>query len=488
MNVTAQLPSHGRSALRVGAVLLLVAPALIWAGTLQEDSSPVLAPPPDADPPRPWAHAAANPLPAGRPGSDYTPVVVPNGFKADYAVVDGVKVFHLVAEPVEWEVATGLSIRTWGYNSTVPGPLIELAAGDRVRIYVSNKLPAPTSVHWHGLLLPCGMDGVSGLTQPAIQPGETFRYEFIVPDAGTFMYHPHFDSMTQEGMGMTGMIVVHERLPEDRRPDRDFAIMLHEWRIDAGPDRPNPNEMTDFNVLTMNGKAMPSTEPLVARLGDLIWIRYGNLSAMDHHPIHLHGYSFKIIGTDGGWAEDKSKLLPETTVLVQVGSAKVIEFVADNPGDWLFHGHMTHHTMNQMGHDFPNMVGVDSRGVDEKIRKLIPGYMTMGTAGMRDMTRMGMPLPENSIPMLGFTGQFGQTVLGSMANILRVREGIENYDHPGPIDFPAGTISRQATPEELQADGIVVETPDHPEDSDPPNPGSACGLDDHRAGTAGSRR
>jgi manganese oxidase len=408
-------------------------------------------------PPVPWAEAARKALPPGEPEKDYAPAIVPNGFKAEYRVVNGVKIFHLVAEPIQWEVAQGLKIKTWGYNGTVPGPMIELAEGDRVRIYVTNHLPAPTSVHWHGVLLPCGMDGVSGLTQKAIEPGETFRYEFIFPDPGTFMYHPHFDSMTQEGMGLTGMILVHERQPEkSKRPDRDFSIMLHEWRIDAGASRPNPNEMTDFNVLTMNGKAMPATEPLLAKLGDRVWIRFGNLSAMDHHPIHLHGYAFKIIGTDGGWAEDKSKLLPETTVLVQVGSAKVIEFVADNPGDWLFHCHMTHHTMTQMGHKFPNMVGMDTRGLDEKIRKLITGYMTMGTTGMRDMTKTGMPLPHNSIPMLGYEGQFGQTVMGSMANILRVRESLDSDENREPYRFPKGTVAREATPEELKADGINI--------------------------------
>lgn len=453
-----------RSTIR-GVALLLAAGAL-YAQAPGEVTAPTLAPPAKANPPRPWAQAAAKRLPPGEPNKDYTPAVVPNGTKAEYQIIDGVKVFHLVAEPIEWQVADGLKIRTWGYNGTVPGPMIELAAGDRVRIYVSNKLSAPTSVHWHGVLLPCGMDGVSGITQPTIKPGETFRYEFIFQNAGTFMYHPHFDSMTQEGMGMTGMILVHERQPDrTKRPDRDFGIMLHEWRIDPGTDRPNPNEMTDFNVLTMNGKAMPSTEPLVAKLGDRVWIRYGNLSAMDHHPLHLHGYAFKVIGTDGGWAADKSKLLPETTVLVPVGSARVIEFVADNPGDWLFHCHMTHHVMNQMGHDFPNMIDVDSQGVDEEIRKLIPGYMTMGAAGMRDMTRTGMPLPENSIPMLGYAGQFGQTVLGSMANILMVREDIESYDYPGLYEFPNGTVSRKATTEELTADGIVVERSPAPEET-----------------------
>lgn len=405
-------------------------------------------------PPRPWADAEQAQRPPGKAGEDFTPVVVPNGIKATSRIVDGVRVFHLTADAITQEVAPGLEVRTWGYNGRVPGPVLELCEGEKVRIYVTNNLPVKTSVHWHGVLLPCGMDGVSGLTQPAIPPGETFLYEFHFPDAGTFMYHPHFDSMTQEGMGLTGMIVVHERQPEDERPDRDFSIMLHEWSIAADTRRPNANEMTDFNILTMNGKAMPGTEPLVAKLGDRVWIRYGNLSAMDHHPIHLHGYAFKIIGTDGGWAENPSKLLPETTVLVQVGSAKVIEFVADNPGDWLFHCHMTHHTMNQMGHDFPNMVGVDPRGLDEKIRRLVPGYMTMGTTGMKDMTRTDMPLPENSIPMLGGNFQFGQTVLGGMANVLRVREGIETYEDPGPYNFPAGSVAHKASRQELKRDGI----------------------------------
>lgn len=417
---------------------------------------PTLQEPPEANPPRPWAQAAREMPPAGEPDRDYTPAVVPNGATAGYTIADGVKVFHLIAEPILWEIADGLSVRTWGYNGRVPGPLIELSQGDRVRIYVTNRLPVQTSVHWHGVLLPCGMDGVSGLTQPAIPPGRTFRYEFIFPDAGTFMYHPHFDSMTQEGLGLTGMIIVHERLEADERPDRDFSIMLHEWKVEAGTRRPDPFEMTDFNILTMNGKVMPATEPLVARLGDRVWIRYGNLSPMDHHPIHLHGYAFKIIGTDGGWAEDKTKLLPETTVLVQVGSAKVIEFIADNPGDWLFHCHMTHHTMNQMGHAFPNMIGMETEGFDEQVRKLIPGYMTMGTTGMTDMTRTGMPIPDNTIPMLGLKAQFGQTVLGGMANVLRVRENIETYDDPGPYVFPDGTVAREAMPEELEKDGIDV--------------------------------
>lgn len=408
-------------------------------------------------PPRPWEKAEKENLPPGVPHKDYTPAVVPNGSTAEYKVIDGVKVFHLIAEPLQWEVAPGFTIHTWGFNGSVPGPMIEVAEGDKVRIYVTNKLPAPTTVHWHGVLIICGMDGVAGVTQPAIPSGETYLYEFIFPDSGTFMYHPHFDSMTQEGMGLTGMILVHKREPDvTKRPDRDFAIMLQEWNINVGTARPNTLKM-DFNVLTMNGKVMPATQPLVAELGDTVWVRYGNLSAMDHHPIHLHGYSFKIIGSDGGWAENKSVLLPETTVLVPVGAAKVIEFLANNPGDWIFHCHMTHHTMNQMGHEFPNMVGMEVGDFDEKVRTLIPGYMTMGTTGMRDMTKTGMPIPSNSIPMLGYDGPFGQTVFGGMANILRVREKTDNYQDPGPYPFPRGSIAAPATQGDLLRDEIVLE-------------------------------
>ena len=119
-------------------------------------------------------------LPPGAAGRDYTPVVTPNGWTLPYTVRDGVKVFHLIAEPVKHEFAPGLLGECWGYNGTTPGPTIEAVEGDRVRIYVTNRLPEPTSVHWHGILLPNGMDGVSGLTQKAIEPGETFHYEFTL--------------------------------------------------------------------------------------------------------------------------------------------------------------------------------------------------------------------------------------------------------------------------------------------------------------------
>ena len=322
-----------------------------------------------------------------------------------------------------------------------------------MRIYVTNRLPAPTTIHWHGVFLPNGMDGVGGLTQPLIRPGQTFKYEWTFRQHGTLMYHPHHDEMTQMGLGLMGMIVVHPRHPQAPGPDRDFAILLSEWRIDPGTARPNPNEMTDFNLFTMNARAFPGTAPLVVKLGERVRIRFGNLSATDHHPIHLHGHVFKIVATDGGEIPEAGQQ-PENTVLVPVGSARVIEFIADAPGDWALHCHMTHHTMNQMGHGLPNMVGVKPEGLDQAMGELLPDYMTMGQTGMGDMAGMGMPGPQNSIPMLGAPGPFDYIAMGGMMTVVKIREQITDDRDPGWYRHPPGTVAQPASAEELRRDGI----------------------------------
>jgi hypothetical protein len=263
--------------------------------------------------------------------------------------------------------------------------------------------------------------------------------------------------MTQMALGMTGMFVAHPRAPAPR-PDRDFALMLHEWKINPGARRPDPNEMVDFNMLTINGKAFPGTDPLVAKTGQRVRIRIGNLSAMDHHPIHLHGYQFLVTETDGG-AIPKSAQQPETTVLVPVGSTRTIEFVADEPGDWALHCHMTHHVMNQMGHGVPNLIGVDVKGFDRKARALLPGYMTMGETGMGDMGDMKMPVPPNSIPMVGGRGKYGTITMGGMFSIFKVRDHLDGYGDPGFYDAPDETQVALASKEELEQDGIDVTKP-----------------------------
>lgn len=380
-------------------------------------------------------------------------LIVPNGSLLPWKQREGVKVFHLVAEPIKHTIAPGLEIEAWGYNGSTPGPVIEATVGERVRIYVTNKLPEATSVHWHAILVPNGMDGVGGLTQKPIAPGQTFKYEFTFDRAGTFMYHPHLDEMTQLALGTQGMIVVHPKGGE-RRVVRDYVLMTHEMKIPIGASRPDPLAMNDFNVLTFNGKAFPATEPLLAEVGDLVRIRIGNLGPMDHHPIHLHGHTFEVVGTDGGTIPPSARH-PDTTVLVPVGSTRTIEFVADAPGDWPLHCHMTHHMMNQMGHDVANLVGADVRGLDAKLGRVVPGYMTMGHAGMAEMSSMSMPQPKNSISMIGGKGPHGPIDMGGMFTLLKVRDKLGAGD-PGWYQAPAGSVAGEASADELARDGIKI--------------------------------
>ena len=255
------------------------------------------------------------------------------------------------------------------------------------------------------------------------------------------MYHAHHDEMTQIALGLTGMFVVHPR--RDPSPvDRDIAIMLHEWYVEPGTSRPDPNVMSDFNLLTMNGRAYPGTDPLVVGHNDTVRIRFGNLSPMDHHPIHVHGHAWKIVATDGGRIPEAGQW-PESTVLVPVGATRTVEFVADALGDWALHCHMTHHVMNQMGHEVPNTVGVDGQRLDRAVQPIAPGYTTMGENGMDEHgshVEMGhMPVPENSIPMVGQAGPFGYITMGGMYTNLKVRPKPVNTDRdPGWWDHPAG--------------------------------------------------
>lgn len=395
--------------------------------------------------------------PAAEGGDRPARVVTPNGVSlTGRRAHDGTWVYHLIAEEVEHEYAPGLSAFCWGYNGRVHGPTIEAVEGDRVRIYVTNRLGAPTTVHWHGLFLPSGMDGVGGLSQPPVLPGETFAYEFTLRQHGTYMYHSHHDEMTQMALGLMGLFVVHPR--RALRPvDRDYAIMLGEWYLRPGTRRPDPNAMGDFNVLTMNARCFPGTAPLVAQTGERVRIRFGNLSAMDHHPVHLHGFAWRIVETDGGVIPEAGRW-PETTVLVPTGSTRTVEFVADAPGDWAMHCHMTHHVMNQMGHGIPNTVGADLGPLDPPTRRLLPDYMAMGEHGMGEMAEhveMGhMDVPENSIPMVGGRGPFGTITMGGMFTILKVRDRLT--DAPGWYENPPGTVAALADAEMLARDGIVT--------------------------------
>jgi FtsP/CotA-like multicopper oxidase with cupredoxin domain len=376
--------------------------------------------------------------PNGRP---YNPVVTLNGWTCPWRMNQGVKEFHLVAEPVVREIAPGMKATLWGYNGQSPGPTIEVVEGDRVRMFVTNKLPEHTTMHWHGQRLPNGMDGVGGLTQPQIPVGKTFVYEFVARRPGTFMYHPHADEMTQMAMGMMGFWVTH---PKTKHPlidevQRDFCFLLNAYDVEPGASTPKVNTMLDFNLWTWNSRAFPGIDSLNVRLGDKVRIRVGNLT-MTNHPIHLHGHEFAVTGSDGGpWL--MAARCPEVTVDVAVGQMRQVEFVANEEGDWAFHCHKSHHTMNAMGHAVPTLIGVEHRGLLKKIQKLAPDYMLMGERGMADMGEMEMPLPDNTLPMMTGTGPYGPVEMGGMFSTLKVRKNQKpgDYSDPGWYQQPAGT-------------------------------------------------
>ena len=388
--------------------------------------------------------AATQPPPTPPTGRPFNPVVTLNGWSLPWRINQGVKEFHLVCEPVVREFAPGMKVNMWGFNGSSPGPTIEAVEGDRIRIFVTNKLPEPTAIHWHGILLPSGMDGVSGLTQPPIPVGKTFVYEFTLLRSGSHFYHTHLDEQLQLALGMYGCLVVHPKDPKFMRVDRDFMFMLAAYDVEPGTMTPKVSTMTEFNMWTWNNRVFPGIDPLVARSGERVRIRVGNLT-MTNHPIHMHGPHFEVTGTDGGWIP-KSARWPEVTTDVAVGQLRAFEFDAI-AGDWAIHCHKSHHTMNAMGHNIPTMVGVDHRGLAERIAKLVPDYMVMGDKGMHDMAEMEMPLPDNTLPMMTGQGPFGPVGMGGMFSVVKVRDDVRpgDYKDPGPYKHPQGTVAYEYT-------------------------------------------
>src|SRR5712671_3190645 len=249
--------------------------------------------------------------------------------------------------------------------------------------------------------------------------------------------------MVQMAMGMMGMIVVHPRDPTFRPVDRDFVFIMSTYDIDPGTYLPKVNEMTDFNMWTWNSRVFPGIDSMPVRLGDRVRVRMGNLT-MTNHPIHLHGHHFAVSCTDGGWVPETAQW-PEATTDVPVGVVRAIDFKADAPGDWAFHCHKSHHTMNAMGHDVKNLIGVQMRDLSRVISKLVPDFHAMGSAGMADMGSMEHPMPDNTLPMMTGFGQFGPIEMGGMFTLVKIREGlgVNDYGDPGSYRNPEGTVAHE---------------------------------------------
>ena len=314
------------------------------------------------------------------------PVETPDVPRLPFKMDNGVKVFELSADVVRTSLIPGMKeMIGWGYNNSIPGPTIEVNEGDRVRIVHRNNLPEPTSIHWHGLEVPAEMDGVPYISQPPIEPGGFFVYEFTLHQNGTFFYHSH--GAMQEMMGMIGLFIVQPKQAYTPYCDRDFGLILQEWAL--LPNNLVPNSLAmEFNWLTINGKAGPAATPMIVRQGERVRLRVVNLG-MDHHPMHIHGHQFYVTGTEGGRIPEIG-WYPGNTALVGVAQARDLEFEAKYVGNWMFHCHLPHHMMNQM----VSMVGPMSHGSQ--------GTQTGG--GMEEgmgIVRQGHALSEDMGPKFG---------------------------------------------------------------------------------------
>jgi hypothetical protein len=334
-----------------------------------------------------------------RSNSRIASVETPDVPQLSWRMDGNVKEFQLIAEPVKQEIFPGRVVDLWGYNGSAPGPTIQVNEGDRVRIIVDNHLPEATSMHWHGFEIPSEMDGAPGSSQDPIPPGGRFVYEFTLHQEGTYFYHSHM--AMQEMMGMIGAFIMHPKESYKPRVDKDFAIIMQEYAILPNIKVPNSMNM-EFNWLTFNGKSGPANTPLIVRHGERVRIRLINLG-MDHHPIHLHGHQFVVTGTEGG-RQPQSTWGPGNTVLVGVAQSRDVEFVANNPGDWMLHCHLPHHMMNQMS----SMVGPMSR------RNEMPAGLDM-ERGM-GMLRQGSATSEENGPSLGRGLGVGSTAEQTVAN------------------------------------------------------------------------
>lgn len=255
------------------------------------------------------------------------------------------KVFNITARPVNWPILEGVIASAWTYNGTVPGPMIRVTEGDRVRIILKNELPEPTTIHWHGIAVPNAMDGIPDVTQPPVQPGETFTYEFVANPAGTYMYHSHFEGDLQVAAGLYAPFIIEPKEPPMPQPDVDVNLMFSEMLIQGGQTfAAMPMAGMEPNYFTINGKAFPETETIEVKKGQLVRLRLTSIGQFVH-PIHLHGVPFKIVATDGHPVPEAAQLTKDT-VLVSPGERYDIEFIASEPGQWVLHCHILHHTTN----------------------------------------------------------------------------------------------------------------------------------------------
>jgi manganese oxidase len=368
--------------------------ALLAARDVTAQQMQMKMPPPAPPNPPPPAHTVRLGKEATTSPNSSTPVVTTEVGDLAYTMDGGTKVFHLIAEVLKQTIHPDKTIDAWGFNGSAPGPTIQVNQGDHVRVIFDNHLPEASSIHWHGFEDMVGYDGMPGISQELVKPGGRFVYEFDIHQAGTYFYHSHM--AMQEMLGMLGGFIMHPRTPYHPHCDKDFLLHLQEYAVLPNNTVPNTMNM-EYNWLLLNGKAGPASTPLIVRQGDRVRIRFVNLG-MDHHPMHLHGYTFQVTGTEGGRIPETA-WWPGNTVLVGVAQARDVEIVATRPGDWMLHCHLPHHMMNQMSSN----VGTMTR------RAGMPAGVDMNTGmGMLQGTP-GAPSGDDYGTSLGRGMGFGNT-------------------------------------------------------------------------------
>jgi manganese oxidase len=271
----------------------------------------------------------------------------------------GVKVFELDTSMIRWNILPGVQVAAYAFNRQLPGPRIRITEGDHVRMIVTNNLPEATTVHWHGLILPNAMDGPGEITQPPIEPGQSYTYEFVARQRGTFFYHTHHHVDRQQALGLYGALIIDPRSalgprgalgPRDPTGapayDQEVLIQLQEWLFRDDYTYPSmPMEGAMPNYFTINGKAYPATETVNLRVGERLLVRFIGSSSAFIHPMHIHGGPFRIVETDGYPVPEGAQWVKDT-VNVGPGERYDVIWEAREPGKWLLHCHINHHTTN----------------------------------------------------------------------------------------------------------------------------------------------
>jgi manganese oxidase len=264
-------------------------------------------------------------------------------------IEDGVKVFDLETSVIEWNILPDERVMAYAFNRQVPGPRIRVTEGDRIRINVTNHLPESTTVHWHGLILPNEMDGPAEITQDPIEPGETYTYEFTTQQFGTFFYHTHDHVDRQQALGLYGALIIDPKDPAVDAAygyDHELVVQLQELLERDGYTYPAmPMDGALPNFFTINGKAFPATETVQMKVGEKVRVRFIGSNAAFIHPMHIHGGPFEIVAIDGEPVPEGARQLQDT-VNVGPGQRFDVIWTAREPGKWLLHCHIAHHTTN----------------------------------------------------------------------------------------------------------------------------------------------